>query len=353
MKFVTLLILLLIVIQPKSFSQELEKKVVPPYDGTIFIESDIINQDDHSTFQNVTYTGQGQREMFDRRVNNFVVYNAYLFDATFDDGLSAEIQVNPEFVNSDSARVEAERYGWYIGQLPTQLRKDMETVWIHKGTQPFGGGNNNILIHTGQSDLYLQSGILEETLIHEASHTSLDSYHSSSAGWLQAQTDDSDFISTYARDNSTREDVAETFLLYLAVTYRKERISTENYDKITTTIPNRIKYFDSQELDLYPITSTATSSELDRVLDGFTLHQNYPNPFNPSTKISYTLTEAAIVELQVFDLVGRNVATLENNRKPAGDHSVEFNAMGLPSGMYIYKIKAGSFTQTRKLMLIK
>ena len=69
------------------------------------------------------------------------------------------------------------RYGEEIGRLPTALRKDVETVWIHKGVELFGGGNNNLLIHTGQAVDYIYEGILEEVLVHEAAHTSLDTYH--------------------------------------------------------------------------------------------------------------------------------------------------------------------------------
>ena len=92
----------------------------------------------------------------------------------------------------------------------------METVWIHRGTEPFGGGNNNLLIHTGRADLYAADGILEETLVHEAAHTSLDAAHASAPAWLAAQSADPTFISTYARDFPNREDIAESVLPYLA-----------------------------------------------------------------------------------------------------------------------------------------
>jgi len=92
-------------------------------------------------------------------------------------GLTTEIQVNPEFGNSEVALAEAEKYAEVIGRLPTALRNDVETVWIHKGTEPFGGGNNNLLIHIGQAEIYMNDGILEETFVHEASNTSLDASH--------------------------------------------------------------------------------------------------------------------------------------------------------------------------------
>ena len=225
----------------------------PPFEGTIFIDPDIITPSDPTTFQDLSVAGQGSRTMFDRRVDGWITVEAHLFNANFDDGLSIEIQVNPEFGESATALVEAEKYARVIGRLPTALREDVETVWIHKGTEPFGGGNNNLLIHIGQADLYLQDGILEETFVHEAAHTSLDATHASAPGWLAAQSADPTFISTYARDFPGREDIAESFLPYLAIRYRLERISPSLANTIMQTMPNRIAYFDNQSFDMHPI----------------------------------------------------------------------------------------------------
>jgi len=243
-------ILLLITVFSFLFNQN------PPYWGTIFIDSDIITSNDESTFQSTQYSGQGFRTMYDRRVNNWITVNAYLFDTNFSDGLYCEIQVNPEFSSVDLALQEAQFYAVEIGRLPTILRLDLETVWIHMGLELFGGGNNNILIHTGQSINYINDGILEETLVHEASHTSLDLYHASSPGWVAAQNLDDEFISQYAQDNPTSEDIAESFLTWLAIRYRADRISSEMYSTIVETIPNRIEYFDNQLFNMFPINNT-------------------------------------------------------------------------------------------------
>ena len=191
--------------------------------------------------------------MFDRRVNNRIHLNAFLFDASYSDGLSIEVQVNPEFGDQAAARAEAVKYAAVIGRLPTCLRAEVRTVWIHKGTRPFGGGNNNLLIHTGQADRYAASGILEETLVHEATHTSLDRTHAAAPGWLAAQAADGEFISTYALNHPGREDIAESFLPYLAVRHRSDRISPSLANTIAQTIPNRIAYFDGLDLDMNPI----------------------------------------------------------------------------------------------------
>ncbi|HEX2985172.1 MAG TPA: T9SS type A sorting domain-containing protein, partial [Ignavibacteriales bacterium] len=87
----------------------------------------------------------------------------------------------------------------------------------------------------------------------------------------------------------------------------------------------------------------------------YSLLQNYPNPFNPSTKIKYSLREPGHVTLTVYDMLGREIKTLINETMSAGGHEVIFNAgeLNLSSGIYLYRIKSGSFVQTKKFMLIK
>ncbi len=98
----------------------------------------------------------------------------------------------------------------------------------------------------------------------------------------------------------------------------------------------------------------AISNENVTALPGeFALKQNYPNPFNPSTIISFQLPKDSKVKLQVFDMTGRKVTVLVDGEMPAGIHSKVFDAMNLASGMYIYRLEAQDFSQTKKLLLIK
>jgi len=89
-------------------------------------------------------------------------------------------------------------------------------------------------------------------------------------------------------------------------------------------------------------------------VEGFRLNQNYPNPFNPSTAISFNLPNAANVTLSVYNVLGQRVATLLNNRKyTSGSHTLNFDASNLASGVYIYRLEAGSFTSLKRMTLIK
>ncbi len=85
----------------------------------------------------------------------------------------------------------------------------------------------------------------------------------------------------------------------------------------------------------------------------FSLFQNYPNPFNPSTKISFALPTQELVTIKVFDVLGNEVATLVNEEKPGGDYEINFNAVSLSSGIYFYKLQAGNFVHTKKMILMK
>ena len=90
----------------------------------------------------------------------------------------------------------------------------------------------------------------------------------------------------------------------------------------------------------------------------FKLEQNYPNPFNPSTSIQYTISSKQFVSLKVYDVLGNEVATLVNEEKPAGTYEVEFSVginsiLSLTSGVYLYTLRAGSFVETKKMLILK
>lgn len=97
-------------------------------------------------------------------------------------------------------------------------------------------------------------------------------------------------------------------------------------------------------------TTVETAGQFPKV---FSLTQNYPNPFNPSTKISYQLPVNSAVRLEVFNMLGQRIATLVNERQNAGHHSATFDASNVSSGVYLYRILAGDFVETRQMVLVK
>ncbi|HZW40395.1 MAG TPA: T9SS type A sorting domain-containing protein [Ignavibacteriaceae bacterium] len=103
----------------------------------------------------------------------------------------------------------------------------------------------------------------------------------------------------------------------------------------------------------YPFNVNTTSAK--KLINPFifSLGQNYPNPFNPSTKIKYTLPKQGLVTIKVYDVLGKEISQLVNEEKPSGEYEVEFDGRKLSSGIYYYKIQAGEFVQTKKMVLMK
>jgi hypothetical protein len=85
----------------------------------------------------------------------------------------------------------------------------------------------------------------------------------------------------------------------------------------------------------------------------FRLEQNYPNPFNPSTNLEFRIMEPGFVRLSVYDVLGREVSIIVNQNLKQGIYKASFNAGNLPSGVYLYRLTAGNFTETRKMILVK
>ena len=89
------------------------------------------------------------------------------------------------------------------------------------------------------------------------------------------------------------------------------------------------------------------------VPDAYSLLQNYPNPFNPTTTIKYSIPQFNFVTLKVYDVLGNKIASFVNEEKTAGNYTVEFNAANLSSGVYFYRLQAGLFVETKKMLLLK
>ena len=195
---------------------------------------------------------------FARRVDN-----AWLFDASCDGGANNfEIRVHEDFTEADAASA-AQKYGKAVGRLPKMLRAGIgaatgiRILSIHKGSHSWFAGDR-----IGQIGIYTefaQDTYLEEALVHEAAHVSLDDRVEPDPKWVAAQKADGKYISGHAQNYPQREDVAESFLAYLAARFLPSRISKAWKTQILDTIPNRIAYFDAllSAEDMKPFVSAA------------------------------------------------------------------------------------------------
>jgi hypothetical protein len=113
----------------------------------------------------------------------------------------------------------------------------------------------------------------------------------------------------------------------------------------TTNSPIQIDVDNGTVVSVNQITNTVPSE--------YSLEQNYPNPFNPSTIINFSISTSEFVTMTIYNALGQEVSTVVNESLNAGSYEVNFNAENLVSGMYIYKITAGSFTSTKKMLLLK
>ncbi len=155
-------------------------------------------------------------------------------------------------------------------------------------------------------------------------------------------------------------DVASTFQPGHGTTVRQ-------YDYAVTDSTRPVgKYYRLHQMDLdgtshySEAVSVVASIEPPTLVGGFALSQNYPNPFNPSTAIKYTVGGAGSqgsgdsrTKLVIYDLLGREVATLVNQPEAPGSYEVKFDASGLASGIYIYRLTAGSYTESKRMVLMK
>ena len=103
-------------------------------------------------------------------------------------------------------------------------------------------------------------------------------------------------------------------------------------------------------IELYPSGIENTGSSIP---DKFELSQNYPNPFNPTTNINFSISNAQFVTLKIYDMLGKEIATLVNEKLNAGSYKVNWNASAISSGVYYYRITAGNFVETKKMILLK
>lgn len=226
-----------------SYSSSLSQT---PYYQTLSFSKNILTQNDPSTFQGLVYQGLNSSSLSENDNGS-----DFLFIAAFENK-NINIHVTQEFDDHATAQQVASYYANILGQLPLFLRDGIDEVHVKMGFEPLVGENNALVVHHELADSLNSEGILEEVLIREAVHASLDSTIGQSSEWQTAKKGDNKAISQLAADRSN-EDLAESVLAYLAARYRANRIPASVDLTIVNTIPNRIDYFDFSGFVMHPL----------------------------------------------------------------------------------------------------
>ncbi len=126
------------------------------------------------------------------------------------------------------------------------------------------------------------------------------------------------------------------------------------YNFTVSNISSKKSFYRLRQVDFDGSFEYSETVEVDGLTPSeFSLKQNYPNPFNPYTKIGFTLPIESNVKISIYNLIGQKVTEVVNSKFSAGNHSVNFSAGNLSSGIYLYKIEAGNFTSVKKMQLMK
>ena len=234
----------------------------PPYDGTVWIDADMImttdatTLDDHPGGQGIRHEGSHSRPMmYTRNPDRWQHISVHLYKAWYGSH-TTEIQVNPSFAEGQARQI-AQNYARMVGQLPAVLREAVDEIEINPGDYSASGfhrhGACSIYFYTDMMEAEWNRPFAEEIILHEAAHC-LEDGHRNTSGWRTAQDADSEFISKHAEVHPHQEDFAETFSAWMALRYTPDRLDDSDRTLITNAIPNRLAYLDEaiSEEDMRP-----------------------------------------------------------------------------------------------------
>lgn len=207
----------------------------------------IITPQDPTALVSVQYTDTDEKYVWDKRRGDgwegYSMVEMHQFIAEFSDGLVTEILCSVEIGDVDRSMGLARKYARHAGKMPTYLRRNLHTIIVHDGEGIMRANAMGIWIHQDEIHLYERTQCLEETFYHEGAHNSLEPIVKADPEWKAAQEADGIHITEYAA-TSESEDIAESYVAWVAVRFRRARITRDDLQTILSTIPNRLRYFD-------------------------------------------------------------------------------------------------------------
>lgn len=205
---------------------------------------DLLRPGDPAAAYCIADLGVGPGEFYDKDADELVFPDSTsFFEARYDDGSTVEIRIHPDLID-DNGMAQADRIAQPISLLPVELRRQIERVGFLDGesTAQADGGGEGIHVYAGNVTIREQANRFEETIFHESVHTSLDDRYRDADAWIAAQQADNGFLTEYAANNATSEDLAETALYAWALTHHPRRISEADAAAWASLVPARIAF---------------------------------------------------------------------------------------------------------------
>lgn len=208
-------------------------------------EFDFITSDDPSAFKALRFLGREARELPARRSDELIDRDPFLFEVTFNDGSKVEIWAHSSFGSVDQAERYAMMLSAPLGKLPPVMRGKLAHVVIHKGNETaFGEAEGNFfVVYSENMETRVRDHDLEETVFHESVHATLEMTYRKNRDWLAAQEEDTGFMTKYAADNPSLEDLPEAALFAYTMLENPGRLPAEVESWVQSHMPNRLAFF--------------------------------------------------------------------------------------------------------------
>ncbi|MEM8980574.1 MAG: hypothetical protein AAGD04_13890 [Pseudomonadota bacterium] len=207
---------------------------------------DFIKTNDQSVYRCLAFQGRERAEMPDKRKDQLFADNTYIFEAKYTDGTTIGLWVHPDFGSQANARKSALPVAQAVGKLPTFMRATLNHVVVHKGDETaFAEDQGHFFVmYSDNIRTRIRNNDLEETVFHESVHATLDAAHLKSRAWRKAQRADKGFVTEYAKDNSRKEDMAESALFAWAMLQHEGRLPASVEADVREVMPARLSFFE-------------------------------------------------------------------------------------------------------------
>jgi hypothetical protein len=247
MKHNTMLFIIALLFFPSLGISQVKTQSVHPLFTNSIVSTDIdfITINDPSAFMSIEYLGQKEQEMPDRRNDVIMDDSTFVFEADFSDGSTIGIWLHSTFGTVTHAEKYAKMLTEPLGKLPEVMRKKLHHVVVHKGNETaFGESKGHFFVlYSENMEKRIRNHDLEETVFHESVHATLEYLYKNDTEWLNAQKNDSAFITKYAASKPQLEDLPETAIFAFTMIKYPGRLSPEIEEWIKKNIPNKIDFF--------------------------------------------------------------------------------------------------------------